>query len=117
MSDESNLFSIFNMEECDKFSSILCTPLNTNKSLVPPNINTNNKGKGAPIRLGPRGTDLETVDEKTRKRLVKNRASAEKSRINRKTKMKNLEVFCKQQEQLILCLREQLERVTKSVNK
>ena len=50
MFDDINLFSIFIMKECDEFSSILCAPLNTNKSQVPPNIKTNNKGKSDPLQ-------------------------------------------------------------------
>ena len=60
--------------------------------------------------------NLELVDEKTRRRLIKNRASAERSRMQRIAKMEELELRCERQEQEIQRLRAQLESVSKHLN-
>ena len=76
------------------------------------------KGRGAPVRAARVSAfDLEAVDEKTRRRLIKNRASAERSRMQRKAKMQELELRCEQQEQEIQRLRAQLEGVAKHLSR
>jgi hypothetical protein len=72
-------------------------------------------GRGAP-RPRVSAYNLELVDEKTRRRLIKNRASAERSRMQRKAKMEELELRCERQEQEIQRLRAQLESVSKHLN-
>jgi hypothetical protein len=78
------------------------------------------EGRGAPARARAARVsafDLEAVDEKTRRRLIKNRASAERSRMQRKAKMQELELRCEQQEQEIQRLRAQLEGVSKHLSR
>ena len=78
------------------------------------------EGRGAPARARASRVsafDLEAVDEKTRRRLIKNRASAERSRMQRKAKMQELELRCEQQEQEIQRLRAQLEGVAKHLSR
>lgn len=122
-------------EGCNAFSDIWWTAVwNTNVSpeCVTPamtivNVNakeersvpTRKRGSKSEIDLGTvvktrkraseSEIDLEKVDEKTRKRLMKNRASAEKSRKARILKMQELHQRCEEQEQEIKKLREQLE--------
>ena len=75
-------------------------------------------GRGAPRPGVARGSayDLAQVDEKTRRRLIKNRASAERSRMQRKAKMEELELRCERQEEEIQRLRAQLVSVTKHLD-
>lgn len=108
--------------DCNAFSGIWCTAVwdtNVSPECVTPAMMIANddakKKRSVPTRKRASEIDLETVDEKTRKRLLKNRASAEKSRMSRKVKMQELELRCEQQEQEILRLHEQLKSVTKSV--
>ena len=48
----------------------------------------------APVLKRPKGLayDLDQVDERTRKRLLKNRMSAERSRLKKQEQMQDLEV-------------------------
>ena len=114
-------------EECNAFSGIWCTAdCDTSVSptlgiypecVIPTMTIANDDAKeSAPTRMRGLKIDLKTVDDKTSRRLLKNRASAERSRTKQKVKMQKLELLCEQQYQEILWLRKQLNDVVNTVD-
>ena len=108
-------------EECNAFSGIWCTDVSPTLGIYPECVTpaiiiANDDAKKSDPTRKRSLDDLETVDEKTRKRILQNRASAERSRTKQKVRMQNLELLCEQQYREILCLRKQLNDVVNTVD-
>ena len=109
-------------EECNAFSGIWSTDVSPTLGIYPEcviptmTIANDDAKESAPTRMRGLKIDLKTVDDKTSRRLLKNRASAQRSRTKQKVKMQKLELLCEQQYQEILWLRKQLNDVVNTVD-
>jgi hypothetical protein len=108
-------------EECNASSGIWSTDVSPTLGIYPECVTpaiiiaNDDAKKSAPTRKRS-FDDLEKVDERKRKRILQNRASAERSRTKQKERMQDLELLCEKQYKEILCLRKQLNDVVNTVD-
>lgn len=108
-------------EECNASSGIWSTDVSPTLEIYPECVTpaiiiaNDDAKKSAPTRKRSLD-DLEKVEERKRKRILQNRASAERSRTKQKVRMQNLELLCEQQYREILHLRKQLKDVVNTVD-
>ena len=108
-------------EECNASSGIWSTDVSPTLGIYPECVTpaiiiaNDDAKKSAPTRKRS-FDDLEKVEERKRRRILQNRASAERSRTKQKERMQDLELLCEKQYKEILCLRKQLNDVVNTVD-
>ena len=96
--------------------SSMMTDANEGKDAIACEQTDAKQERRVPIRKQPLGFDLDKVDERMRRQLLKNRASAKRSRQKKQNKFEEFSMLCKRQEQLIQHLNEQLKGVVQIVD-